>query len=229
MSLTFHFCAFLDKVVQNQRGTGMTPSDLKDMMEDYVSLVLSVADLNTVFALEPNGNVLDISDELEHLIGTRTGRILVGSLWKLCVQARVEAILQVKEQELLRSRKVDASTLTELKRQALVAVNEIPEVDVLGDRRTVTLSYLGASIEVQVRCMSEYIELFLESLARTVAHQADALTDLPAQGESETLLFKGSVGKDFLAAPLRTRRWLPELIAEEPDKRCGERLLVPGM
>eukprot|EP00971_Amphidinium_carterae_P349306 6490953-Amphidinium_carterae.3 len=218
-----------ERVVQNQRGTGMTPSDLKAMMEDYVSLVLSVADLNTVFALEPDGNVLDISDELEHLMATRTGRILVGSLWKMCVEARVEAILVVKEQELLNSPKVDAATLTDLKRKALVAVDEIPELNVLAERRTVTLSYLGASIEVQVRCMSEHIELFLESVARTVAHQADAMTDLPAQGASETLLFKGSVVKDFLAGPLRTRSWLPDLIAEEPEKRCGERLLVQGL
>eukprot|EP00971_Amphidinium_carterae_P328351 6460179-Amphidinium_carterae.1 len=76
-----------ERVVQNQRGTGMSPSDMREMMKDYVGLVLSETDLEKVFALAPGEDILSISDELETLVQTRTGKALTGSLWKQCVEA----------------------------------------------------------------------------------------------------------------------------------------------
>eukprot|EP00971_Amphidinium_carterae_P350594 6491641-Amphidinium_carterae.2 len=217
------------EVVQNQRGTGMSPSSLLDMFRDYVGLVVSVPDLDKVCSLGAEQSVLDVYDELETLVQSRTGKALLSSLWKKCVEARLDSILGEKETELLSRQVLNSATLTELKREALAAVETIPELTVLADRRNVRLSYLGVTIEVQVRCIAEHIELFLECVGRTIAHQKEKLTDLPAQGVSETIVYGGTVAVDFISGALRTRRWLPELIADEADKCCGERLLDRGI
>eukprot|EP00971_Amphidinium_carterae_P121882 2413541-Amphidinium_carterae.1 len=216
------------KIVQNQRGTGMSPTDMLDMLKDYVGLVLSIEQLEKVFKLEHDADVLTVADELEHLVRTRTGRALTGSLWKQCVEAQLRVILDKKRKEMLTKPKLDSATLTELKRTTLAEVEQIPELNVLPDRRNFQLQYMGVLIEVQIRCLSEHIELFLECVARTVAQQQGKLTNLPAQGVSTPIAFAGDIVKDFVAGALRTRRWLPELIADEPEKRCGERILVRG-
>eukprot|EP00971_Amphidinium_carterae_P041794 821360-Amphidinium_carterae.4 len=216
------------EVVQNQRGTGMSPSALLAMTRDYIGLVLSITDLDKVCALGAEESVLDVSDELENLVRTRTGHALISSLWKRCVEARLAVILGAQETALLARPVLNSGALMDLKREALKAVELIPELTVLPDRRNVHLSYLGVTIEVQVRCIAEHIELHLDCVARTIAHQKEKLTDLPAQGVSETIVYSGIVETDFISGALRTRTWLPELIADEADKCCGERLLDRG-
>lgn len=199
-------------------GTGLTPTEWLTNHADLWPLVLPVEATNKILTMKPGQSWKDVHPELNQLMDcSMLGRRIFSFATRGLADGTVADECAKACEELLAKESITEQDIMKLTSSTAQKLEELPGLDCLPSRRTITVQYRGWAAQAPVKCLGEQVELCLRAAARGAAVRSGELQALPgeaslctADAEAATPEVKAEVyqhaasARRFLASALTT-------------------------
>ena len=212
---------------------GIAPGEFIEANEALVRSVLPEAALDAVLQVDETEPLSTVASQLETIVtGSLSGARLFASAWRALVHDRIETCIEGTIKKLYAAAEVTESVFGSLRLEAVNAIGQIPQVEIIPLRRTIKLVYQNVELTLPVRSHCEHVELRLMSVVRSCSVAAGWLPSLPVDGVvsgNDTNGKVAKVSKSVLTRPKQARDLFLRVLGIAKADSSSEKLLDRGL